>query len=234
MVRRVIATKIGEMAQVYEKEFIVSDLIPAFKQLSNDDQDLVRVLCLDSLNALARVLSREDNKTHMLPVIIQSAEDKSWRVRLALSHNFAEIAESFGKEITDLSLVQTFSTLLKDVENVVKINAVTSFWKIVKLISSDKLSILMLLILSLAKDPSAIVRSSVTSVMANIAGIVPKDLAYQKLLPSINELMRDDNQDVRQGYQLYTTQCYQSNQQVWRSSRLRNSAVHCATAEDFD
>jgi hypothetical protein len=33
-------------------------LIPAFKQLSNDDQDLVRVLCLDSLNSLARVLSR--------------------------------------------------------------------------------------------------------------------------------------------------------------------------------
>jgi serine/threonine-protein phosphatase 2A regulatory subunit A len=58
MVRRVIAIKIGEMASVYEKEFIVSDLIPAFKQLSNDDQDLVRVLCLDSLNSLARVLSR--------------------------------------------------------------------------------------------------------------------------------------------------------------------------------
>jgi len=170
----------------------------------------------------------------MLPVIIQSAEDKSWRVRLALSHNFAEIAESFGKEITDLSLVQTFSTLLKDVENDVKIEAVKSLSKFVKLISADKLTILMPLILSLAKDPSAIVRSSVTSVMANIAGIVPKDLAYQKLLPSINELMRDDNQDVRQGYQLYTTQCYQSNQQVWRSSRLRNSAVHCATAEDFD
>lgn len=69
-----------------------------------------------------------------------------------------------------------------------------------KLISADKLSILMPLILILSKDPSSIVRSSVTSVMANIVGIVPKDLAYQKLLPSINELMRDDNQEVRQGY----------------------------------
>jgi serine/threonine-protein phosphatase 2A regulatory subunit A len=58
MVRRVIAIKIGEMATVYEKEYIVADLIPAFKQLSTDDQDLVRVPCLDSLNSLARVLSR--------------------------------------------------------------------------------------------------------------------------------------------------------------------------------
>jgi len=115
MVRRVIAIKIGEMAPVYEKENVVSDLIPSFKQLSADDQDLVRVLCLDSLKSLAKVLSRDDNKTHTLPVIIQAAEDKSWRVRLALSKNFADIAESFGKEITDLSLVQTFSALLKDV-----------------------------------------------------------------------------------------------------------------------
>lgn len=65
-----------------------------------DDQDLVRVLCLESLICLSKVLSREDIKTHMLPGIIQSAEDKSWRVRLSLSKNFAEIAEGFGKEIT--------------------------------------------------------------------------------------------------------------------------------------
>lgn len=92
MVRRVIATKIGEMAQVYEKENVISDLIPSFKQLSADDQDLVRVLCLDSLKSLAKVLSRDDNKTNTLPVIIQAAEDKSWRVRLSLSKNFSDIA----------------------------------------------------------------------------------------------------------------------------------------------
>jgi serine/threonine-protein phosphatase 2A regulatory subunit A len=89
MVRRVIAIKIGEMANVYDKDHIITDLIPAFKQLANDDQDLVRVLCLDSLKSLAKVLPRDDNKTHTLPVIIQSAEDKSWRVRLALSKNFS-------------------------------------------------------------------------------------------------------------------------------------------------
>lgn len=59
MVRRVIATKIGEMALVYEKEHIINDLITSFKQLSTDEQDLVRVLCLDSLKALAKVLTRD-------------------------------------------------------------------------------------------------------------------------------------------------------------------------------
>lgn len=31
-------------------------------------------------------------------------------------------------------------------------------------------------------------------------GLVPKDLAYQKLLPLIGDMMKDDNQEVRQGY----------------------------------
>jgi hypothetical protein len=32
-----------------------------------------------------------------MPLIIQAAEDKSWRVRLCLSKNFTEIASNFGK-----------------------------------------------------------------------------------------------------------------------------------------
>jgi hypothetical protein len=32
-----------------------------------------------------------------MPLIIQAADDKSWRVRLCLSKNFTEIAANFGK-----------------------------------------------------------------------------------------------------------------------------------------
>jgi len=41
----------------------------------------------------------------MLPIIIAATEDKSWRVRLALSKNFADLTEAFGKEITETSLI---------------------------------------------------------------------------------------------------------------------------------
>jgi hypothetical protein len=41
----------------------------------------------------------------MLPVIIAATEDKSWRVRFALSKNFPDLIEAFGKEITDMSLI---------------------------------------------------------------------------------------------------------------------------------
>lgn len=40
---------------------------------------------------IARILNSNENKTNVLPLIIQSAEDKSWRVRLALSRIFADV-----------------------------------------------------------------------------------------------------------------------------------------------
>jgi len=76
------------------------------------------------LKQIAKLLNKEENKTHTLPVIIAATEDKSWKIRLSLAKNFAQLAEAFGKEITDISLIQIFTTLLKDAETDVRVAAV--------------------------------------------------------------------------------------------------------------
>ena len=114
MLQRVTATKIAEMCKVYEKEYVLSDLISILKHRSTDEQDQIRVLAVENFKEISRILSRDENKTYIMPLIIQAAEDKSWRVRLSLSKNFTEIASNFGKEVTDMSLIQTFANLLKD------------------------------------------------------------------------------------------------------------------------
>ena len=65
-------------------------------------------------------------------MIIAATEDKSWRVRLAWSKNFAELSEAFGKEITDMSLIQIYTTLLNDVECEVKIAFINSLPNFIK------------------------------------------------------------------------------------------------------
>jgi serine/threonine-protein phosphatase 2A regulatory subunit A len=60
---------------------------------------------MEGLKNIAKVFFKDENKTHLLPLIIQAAEDKSWRVRVALSKIFGELAEGVGKEITDSSLI---------------------------------------------------------------------------------------------------------------------------------
>lgn len=134
-----------------------------------------------------------------MPLIIQAAEDKSWRVRLCLSKNFTEIASNFGKEVTDMSLIQTYSNLLKDSEVDVKIEAVKALSNFVKTVSPERISYLLPQVTALGKDPLAIVRANVGGILKNMLHSVHKDQAYQNVQPLIKELMKDDNQEVRKG-----------------------------------
>lgn len=116
------------------------------------------MLCLDSLNLIAKILNKDENRTHSLPIIIAATEDKSWKIRLALAKNFSQLAEALGKDITDASLIQIFTTLLKDGENDVRNGAVISFSTFVNNISPEKLQVLVPQIQTLARDKYALVR----------------------------------------------------------------------------
>jgi serine/threonine-protein phosphatase 2A regulatory subunit A len=76
--------------------------------------------------------------------LLAAGEDKSWKVRLAFARNFAAFAESFGKEITDNNLVQTFTLLLNDSEAEVKLAAINNTPSCLKFISTEKIINLML------------------------------------------------------------------------------------------
>lgn len=157
------------------------------------------MLACESFKAISKVLTRDENKTYIMPLIIQAADDKSWRVRLCLSKNFTEIAENFGKEIADLSLIQVFGHLLKDVEVDVKIEAVKSLDEFIKIVSPDKMSTLVQQVVALGKDPLSIVRCHSGNVLSTMIKYVPKDQVYQTIQPLIKDLMKDDSQEVRKG-----------------------------------
>lgn len=73
LLQRVTATKIPHMCRVYEKEFIITDLINILKHRSSDEQDQIRVLAVESFKEVAKFLTKEENKTFILPLIIQAA-----------------------------------------------------------------------------------------------------------------------------------------------------------------
>jgi len=65
-------------------------------------------------------------------------------VRLSFAKNFAELADSFGKEITDNNLIQTFTLLLNDQEAEVKNAAINSMALCLKNLSTEKINSLLL------------------------------------------------------------------------------------------
>ena len=101
-------------------------------------------MCLESLIPMAGHLSKEENQIHTLGTLLAAGEDKSWKVRLAFAKNFSAFAESFGKEITDNNLIQTFCVLLNDNEAEVKLAAINSISECLPKISHEKIGNLIL------------------------------------------------------------------------------------------
>jgi serine/threonine-protein phosphatase 2A regulatory subunit A len=76
---------------------------------------------------------------HTLPVALAAGEDKSWRIRIQFAKKFNELADAFGRDVTEMSMIQSFSQLLRDVESEVKIAALNSLTKTMSVISTEKL-----------------------------------------------------------------------------------------------
>ena len=198
MIRRAAASRIGKFASCIEKEFLISDLIPALKRLSSDEQDSIRVLCLESLIQIAQTLSKEDNQRHILSILISSSEDKSWKVRLGVAQNFADLSKSFGKEITDKDLVSKFGNLLKDGEADVRAASIKNLKNCTKIISPDKLATFIIPILvNMTQDSSPIVRSGLSDTIGEMSMALGKELTIQKLLHVLQELLKDENHEAK-------------------------------------
>ena len=136
-------------------------------------------MCLESLIPMARYLSKEENQIHTLGTLLAAGEDKSWKVRLSFAKNFAAFAYSFGKEITDNNLIQTFCLLLNDSEFEVKLAAINSIEECITSISLEKIIGLMLPTLQNAyPDGTAQFKAGTATALSAIAGVVGKDHTY--------------------------------------------------------
>lgn len=201
ILRRNLAGKLGKICQHLPKEILTGEIFNHFKNLTNDDSDSVRIISIDSLIELARVFNDEDNKTFVIPLIIQMTGDKSWRVRHHLAKSFANLGEAVGKEISDNSLTPIFSTLLRDQENEVRIASVQSLKRFVLCLNIDKILQIFAYLQSLAKDAIPLVRTGVCEVLQVILSQdleqIGKEVCRAKVQPIVADLVQDKDTEVK-------------------------------------
>lgn len=56
MVRRAVASNVGNFAGVVEGHLLLSDVVPVFEALASDDQDNVRLLAVEQAGKVAKAL----------------------------------------------------------------------------------------------------------------------------------------------------------------------------------
>lgn len=201
ILRRKLASRIGTLVRYIPKDLLIQDFLNRFKSLALDDNDSVRILCIESLISLCEVFNDEENKQNVIPIIIQLTGDKSWRVKNHLAKNFAGLAQSLGAEISMTSLVSIFSTLLKDVEGEVRISAVNSLKNFVTILSHEKISSILAYLQSLSRDTVPLVRCGVCEVLLAMFTMnlekLGKDIIKTRIQPIITDLVNDDDIEVK-------------------------------------
>ena len=70
LIRRACASKIGFFSTQLEKQHLIQEILPLFRQLSQDDQDAIRVLCLESFVPMAKYLTKDENQIHTLGTLV--------------------------------------------------------------------------------------------------------------------------------------------------------------------
>ncbi len=116
------------------------------------------------------------------------------------------LAESFGKEITDVSLVQIFISLLKDSENQVKLAAIESLKQLVKNLGKEKINMLVKSVQGLAADLNSEIKGREMQWLfmisvensAQLLGLFAKGGCGQSFFNPLLELLKDEEALVRQ------------------------------------
>lgn len=93
MVRRQAANNLAKFVKEMPADTVISEMIPLFQHLSNDDQDSVRLLTVEILIAIAEVIPKEQQTSHgtLLAALRVLFEDKSWRVRYMVADRFEKV-----------------------------------------------------------------------------------------------------------------------------------------------
>lgn len=193
MIRRAVASGLGKLCQKMKTDSFVQDMIPVLKTLVNDDQDSVRVLCIDSIVEISKAFTKELNKAHIIPILIHMIRDKAWKVRIKISNNFAKLAEAMGTEITDNSLMNIFSILLNDPEGEVRSAATQNFSGFLRHTSKSKYPTMIPYVQELIKDTIALVRVCAYEIITLIAVSLPKEDVKQKLIQNILTNFKTEN-----------------------------------------
>ncbi|KAH8052312.1 3',5'-cyclic-nucleotide phosphodiesterase [Aureococcus anophagefferens] len=178
-----------------------------FARLCRDDtpMDSVRLQTVGNCAALFRALEPARVRGTVLPVLLATATDRSWRVRWSAAAAFAELAAAVDDDVGGddgahcaEALRATFVGLLNDVEPEVRAALASSVGDLAPALGRDATVARVLpVLLALLRDANAEVRLNIISNLGPVHAVVGVDLLSQSLLPAIVDLADDAKWRVR-------------------------------------
>jgi serine/threonine-protein phosphatase 2A regulatory subunit A len=240
MVRRVAAQYLGVMVQnvvtvqgretLQEDGKVVELLMPLYEEFaSNEQPDSVRLQTTENCVAFGKMMTdlaplRESEIAllqRILPLIVATIDDRSWRVRWTAAAKFAHVIKAYDSLPSAMdSLIPAFEKLLQDPEAEVRTAATFNFARVARCTARvplppqnrppqdgdgegaalPRVSVaerLVKRVTSLTEDDSEHVRAALARVATELAPILGIDATITYLVPPVLLLLRDAASEVR-------------------------------------
>ena len=246
MVRRVAAQHLGTLVQAVVQvqgrssltTVVANELLPLYEVLASQDQpDSVRLQTTENCVAFGHVMSqfvRNDTIRlttteleliqRVLPLVLATIDDRSWRVRWTAAAKFAAVVEAWNilPDVMD-SLVPSYERLLQDPEAEVRTAATLNLAHVARsramvprpqnrpppqegtveddaAATGPRVSVaerLVKRVTSLTEDDSEHVRAALAMVATELAPILGREATISHLVPPVLLLLRDAASEVR-------------------------------------
>jgi len=196
-VRAALASNIMGLAPILQKEKTTEHLIDIFLLLLKDEFSDVRlniIAKLDAVNSVGIELLAQS----LLPAIVELAEDRQWRVRLAIIEYIPLLGSQLGIQFFDEKLSNLCLTWLGDNVFAIREAAALNVKKLAEVFGTEwaKNNIIPK-VLSLYTHPNYLYRMTTLFSIGQLASVVGGDVTINVMLPLVIRMVKDPVPNIR-------------------------------------
>jgi len=186
-----------------DSKSFIADMLLVLREVSTHDMDYLRVWAVDTCISVSSILSKEDYKSKIVPIIRNIQDDTSWRVRSRLGEKLTPmihaLQEQKNQALVESTLLPIYAALLIDRETEVRLHAVAQLPAIAEALKGCAALVehLHQSLAALTNDQEANVRLAFAKTLVPLCNAFPRDAGGKLLLPLMQSMANDDQHSVR-------------------------------------
>ncbi|CZR54474.1 protein phosphatase PP2A regulatory subunit A [Phialocephala subalpina] len=213
-VRAALGTQISGLAPILGKQETIDHLLPMFLQMLKDEFPDVRLHIISKLELvnqglLTLKMSRFNQLTipvigiellsqSLLPAIVQLAEDKQWRVRLAIIEYIPLLASQLGVKFFDEKLAALCMGWLGDTVFSIREAATHNLKKLTEVFGVEWANEAIIpKVMAMGAHPNYLYRMTTCFAITTLATVVSLDVVSKSILPMMDKLVADEIPNIR-------------------------------------
>jgi len=158
----------------------------------------VRLNIIGKLNQVATVIGLEKLSVHLLPAIMELAEDRQWRVRMAIITYIPLLAEQLGEKFFNEKLSELCLAWLGDVVYSIREAATANLKRLAQVFGvAWARSHILPKVLELQRHSNYLYRLTTVFAVHTLCTVVPPDVVATEMLPLLIQLSADHVANIR-------------------------------------